>query len=296
MIRSMTGFGDASGKTDDAEFFVELRSVNNKYFKAVFRLPDEFQSLEPILETAMRRTLKRGTVTLRVAVSETSERAALDINSSALQRYIEQLEGTEAIQSGRVKLDAGSLVTLPGVLQPPGGEDERLRQTRAVLEPLVEKAAEKLLDMRQVEGAAARDDLMSQHDVIASRLAEIEERAPEVVKVYQERLQGRMQALLADAEMTVQPAELIREIAVYAEKTDIAEEIVRLRGHLVQFKERLNDDAGEPVGRTLDFITQEMLREANTIASKSPDAEVSKRTVEIKGAIDRIKEQVQNIE
>jgi len=292
----MTGFGDASGKTDDAEFFVELRSVNNKYFKAVFRLSDEFQSLEPILEAEMRRTLKRGTVTLRVAVSETSEEAALDINPRALQRYIDQLEQSEAVRAGRVRLDAGSLVTLPGVLQPPPGEDERLRRARDTLVPLVQTAAQKLLEMRRVEGAALREDLMGQHDVIASRLSEIEDRSPEVVRVYERRLQTRMQALLADAEMTVEPGELIREIAVYAEKTDIAEEITRLRGHLVQFRERLEDDSGEPVGRTLDFITQEMLREANTIASKSPDAEISKRTVDIKGAIDRIKEQVQNVE
>lgn len=292
----MTGFGDASGKTEDAEFFVELRSVNNKYFKGVFRLPDEFQSLEPILETAMRRTLKRGTVTLRVAVSETSEQAALDINPKALQRYVDQLEATEAVSSGRLRLDAGSLVTLPGVLQPPPGEDERLRRVRDVLVPLVEQAAQKLLEMRRVEGAALRDDLMAQHGVIAARLGEIEYRAPEVAKVYEKRLKNRMEALLADAELTVEPSELIREIAVYAEKTDIAEEIIRLRGHLVQFKERLDDQTGEPVGRTLDFITQEMLREANTIASKSPDAEISKRTVDIKGAIDRIKEQVQNVE
>jgi uncharacterized protein (TIGR00255 family) len=154
----------------------------------------------------------------------------------------------------------------------------------------------KLLEMRRAEGAALREDLMNQHEVIADRLEQIEAHAPEVVKVYEKRLQSRMQALLDDAELTVEPRDLIREIAVYAEKTDIAEEITRLRGHLVQFQSRIEADDAEPVGRTLDFITQEMLREANTIASKSPDATVSMLTVDIKGAIDRIKEQVQNIE
>ncbi len=292
----MTGFGGASAKTEDAEYFVELRSVNNKYFKAVFRLSEEYQSLEPVLEVAMRKTLKRGTVTLRVAISESSEQAALNVNYRALEHYITELRKAPSIKSGDVALDAGALLQLPGVLQPPGGEDLRIERARAVLVPLVEKAAEAMLEFRRTEGANLREDLGNQHDLIADRLTKIEAKAPDVARVYQQRLQTRMASLLADAGMTVEPADLIREIAVYAERTDIAEEIIRLRGHLSQFRDRLDDQSGEPVGRTMDFITQEMLREANTIASKSPDAEISRYTVEIKGAIDRIKEQVQNIE
>ncbi len=292
----MTGFGGASAKTDDAEYFVELRSVNNKYFKAVFRLSEEYQSLEPVLEVAMRKTLKRGTVTMRVAISESSEQAALNVNYRALEHYIGELRKAPSVKSGEVALDAGALLQLPGVLQPPGGEDERIERARAVLVPLVEKAAEAMLEFRRTEGAALREDLGNQHDLIADRLTKIEAKAPDVAQVYQQRLRTRMESLLADAGMTVEPADLIREIAVYAERTDIAEEITRLRGHLSQFRDRLDDQSGEPVGRTMDFITQEMLREANTIASKSPDAEISRFTVEIKGAIDRIKEQVQNIE
>jgi uncharacterized protein (TIGR00255 family) len=140
------------------------------------------------------------------------------------------------------------------------------------------------------------DDLRSHRDYIATRLTEIRGLAPGVVADYEQRLRQRIDLLLKEIDRQVDPADLVREIAVYAERTDIAEEIKRLGAHLDQFGELLTTSQGRPIGRTLDFLAQEMLREANTIASKSPDADISRRTVEIKGAIDRIKEQCQNVE
>jgi uncharacterized protein (TIGR00255 family) len=139
-------------------------------------------------------------------------------------------------------------------------------------------------------------DLHGHCDVIAGHLQVIAERAPVVVELYQERLSQRMKTLLAREGTALRDEDLLREVAIFAERSDIAEEVSRLQGHLVQFQEIIDDRSGQPVGRTLDFLSQEMLREANTIGSKCLDVEVSRRIVEIKGGIDRVKEQAQNVE
>ena len=296
MIRSMTGFGDSSARDGGVERSVEIKSVNNKYFKTIMRLPESLQPLEPEFEVVLRRRLDRGTVTLSISVSDASEKAAFRINTSALDHYVSQLREAESVKKGDgVALDLSCLLNLPGVLQPPGDEEGRLQTARDLLVPLIESACDKLVEMRTVEGADLERDLMSQHDLIRANLERVAAHAPGVVKDYETRLRARIEALLSDAEMSVDQADLVREIAVYAEKTDIAEEITRLRGHLVQFSDRITGNDGSPTGRTLEFLTQEMLREANTMASKSPSADVSRLIVEIKGAIDHIKEQVLNV-
>jgi uncharacterized protein (TIGR00255 family) len=291
----MTGFGEASAQTAGAHYFVEVRSLNSKYFKASIRLPEAFQGLEAEMESALRKRVHRGTVTLTGTCTDISESAAFEVNHLALQRYVDQIRKAPAIASGQVQIDLGALLPLPGVLQPPANEEARLHKAREAFLPLLEKACDGLQAMREVEGKALRDDLLRQKELIASLLVMITQRAPGVVAEYEARLQSRIQMMLQSADLRVEPTELIREIAVYAEKTDIAEEIQRLSGHIEQFS-RLLGAGDKPVGRTLDFLSQEMLREANTIASKSPNAEISRATVEIKGAIDRIKEQVQNVE
>jgi|ERR1051326_8172728 uncharacterized protein (TIGR00255 family) len=291
----MTGFGEASAQEGGAHYFVEVRSLNSKYFKATIRLPEAFQGLEAEMETALRRRVHRGTVTLTGSCTDTSEAAAFEVNHLALERYIEQMRKAPQVAKGNLSIDVAALLALPGVLQPPANEEARLHKARAAFLPLLNKACDGLQAMREVEGKALREDLLRQGNLIASLLAMIGQRAPTVVAEYEARLQSRIQTLLQSADLRVEPAELIREIAVYAEKTDIAEEIQRLSGHIDQFRQLLNESE-KPVGRTLDFLSQEMLREANTIASKSPNAEISRATVEIKGAIDRIKEQVQNVE
>jgi uncharacterized protein (TIGR00255 family) len=293
----MTGFGDASAQAGGVHYFVEVRSLNSKYFKAVIRLPDAYQGLEAEMEAALRRRLARGTVTLTANCTDTSESAAFEINHRALERYIEQIHKTPSVAGGRVSFDLASLLGLPGVLQPPANEEARMNRARKAFMPLLDSACDGLIRMRETEGRSLRDELLRQRDLIAERLGKITERAPGVVAVYEARLKGRIEAMLQSAELRVEPGELIREIAVYAERTDIAEEISRLSGHIEQFSGLISQDDQPPVvGRTLDFLAQEMLREANTIASKSPDSEISRAIVEVKGAIDRIKEQVQNVE
>jgi uncharacterized protein (TIGR00255 family) len=290
----MTGFGDVSAQRDGTHYFVEVRSLNNKYLKAVIRLPESLQSLEPELESVLRHRLQRGTVTLTVSVAEQSAGAALDVNHDALQRYVDQLMQAPACADGRVRLDLAALLTLPGVLQPPSDEEARLHRARETLVSLAEQACTILIERRSREGESLARELESQLDLMSDRLEAIHERAPNVVAEYEKRLKARVEVLLADADISADPSDLIREIAVYAEKTDIHEEVTRLREHIRHFRDLIASEV--PVGRTLDFLSQELLREANTMASKSPNADLARLIVEIKGAIDRIKEQVQNVE
>lgn len=292
----MTGFGDASRDVDGIRYFIEIRSLNNKYFKGVIRLPEEFQVLEAELESELRRRLTRGTVTLTARCSDASAGSTFEVNHKALDHYVSQISRSQAVASGNVAMDIGALLGLPGVLQPPANEEQRVGRARTVFRELLSKACEHLVSMRNREGLLLREELIGHGQMIEDRLAKIQLRAPTVVKDYEDRLRSRIDQMLKDAGITLQAADLIREIAIYAERTDIAEEIARLSGHIRQFHDLLANHDDRAIGRTLDFLSQEMLREANTIASKSPDSDISRMTVEIKGAIDRIKEQVQNVE
>jgi uncharacterized protein (TIGR00255 family) len=295
MIRSMTGFGEAAARVDGAHYAVEIRSVNNKYFKAQVRLPDELQGLEAEIDAAVARRLSRGSIIVTVRLADTSANAAAQINTNAIQRYLEQLLSIPGLNHESARVDIGALMALPGVVIHDTGE-ERLKSARAVLVTLVDEACNKLQVMRDREGKMLLTDLHKHRRVIAEHLAVVKARVPVTVQLYQERLRQRMQTLLAESGTAVQDEDLLREVAVFAERTDIAEEVARLEGHLAQFTEIIDSEDGEPSGRTLDFLSQELLREANTIASKCLDVEISRRIVEIKGAIDRIKEQAQNVE
>lgn len=296
MVRSMTGYGDASATMDGVHYFVEVRALNNKYFKATIRLADALQGLESEFEARLREKISRGTVTLTARSTDTSASAAYTINIEALERYMAQLGQLEMGRGSGGRVDPASLLQLPGVLQPPADEEDRLEKAKRVFLPLLDKAVSALIAMREREGKVLVEDLRSHQEYISERLGLIAERAPGVVADYQLRLKTRIETMLKQADATVETGDLIREIAVYAERTDIAEEVKRLGAHLDQFAALISGTDGKPIGRTLDFLAQEMLREANTIASKSPDAAISRSTVEIKGAIDRIKEQAQNIE
>lgn len=295
MIRSMTGFGSASAEADGAHYSVEIRSVNNKFFKALVRSPEELQELDAELEAALSRRLNRGSVVATIRFADSSANAAAQINAAAMQRYLQQLLQVDGLDHDSARIDLGALLALPGVVVTDTGE-ERLARARTVLIDLVAKACDKVLAMRQREGRSLHEELHKHCSMIRSHLGTVAERAPEVVTRYQERLRQRMESLLAETGMPVRDEDLLREVAVFAEKSDIAEEVARLAGHLDQFEEIIDADGEEPAGRTLDFLSQEMLREANTIGSKCLDVEIARRIVEIKGAIDRIKEQAQNVE
>lgn len=294
MIRSMTGFGDASSSDTGSVYAIEVRSVNNKFLKTSIRIPDRLASLEPEIEQIVRSKIARGSVTVTVNCTETDEGAAQEINGPALRKYAQQI--ADSIGAPIESVAVTNLVNLPGVLCPPTDGKARLSKARTAIRPLIELSLEHLVAMRTREGISLHDDLMNNVEVIHVRLEQIAEFAPKIISDYQNRLKSRIESLIDESGGDIDQNDLVREVAVYAEKTDIAEEIVRLREHLIHFKDLLGENGSRPIGRTMDFLAQELLREANTIASKSPDAKMSRLIVEIKGAIDRIKEQVQNAE
>ena len=295
----MTGFGDASEQVETTHYAVEVRSVNNRYFKVVIRLPEELAGTEAELEAQLRKRLIRGSVTLTVKRRDPGVNPGQEINEQALASYlkqVEQLHQTVLANDRTITLDLTSLLTLPGVLGTPDRQDQILELARPVITRLTDRACDRLLAMRMVEGQAIADDLNKQAAVVHDRLDQIKERAPLVSEEYHKRLRSRIDDLISRADIKAEQKDLIHEVAIFAERADISEEITRMCGHLDQFDQFLATADGEPSGRTLDFIAQELLREANTIASKSNDAQISRAIVEVKGAIDRIKEQVQNVE
>jgi len=298
MIRSMTGFGQAAGQVDGVHYAVEIRSVNNRYFKSTIRLPEELASLEANLESQLRSRVHRGSITLTVKFRLADDVSPYQINDTALEDYLKHLQKLrdQVGNSQTANIDLTALLGLPGVLVQTDDIEQVATQARTAIKPLVDQACQGLLKMRQTEGKTLAEDLLIHREVITTRLAEVAKRAPLVVDEYHLRLRNRIADLLAKAQLEIAQPELIREIAIYAERCDISEEVSRLTGHMQQFQEILTNAQGDPSGRTLDFLTQEMLREANTIASKSNDVTIARHIVEIKGSIDRIKEQVQNVE
>jgi uncharacterized protein (TIGR00255 family) len=293
----MTGYGDASEQVGGVRYSVELRSLNNRFFKASLRVDDPIAGLEAELDSLLRKHLGRGSISLTVHARDAGSSAAAVIHDAALVAYLDHLEKLHERFTARqraVHIDLTALLMLPGVLQAPDPQ-QAVSAARPVVLRLTERACDKVLAMRTTEGRGIADDLIKQRQVIRDRLAVVATRAPQVIEEYHHRLRARIDDLLRRAELAVDQKDLVREVAIFAERADISEELSRLAGHLSQFEELAAADQ-EPAGRTLEFLTQEMLREANTIASKSNDATISRAIVEIKGAIDRIKEQAQNVE
>jgi len=293
MMRSMTGFGSASGAVDGIEYAVEARSVNNRYFKASVKLPESWGELETEIEAVLRKRLSRGTVTLTVRMRIPDDQAAYRVNKAALAKYVDQLREVEIGGNSTMRIELGSLLMLPGVCEPPP-LDELVQRTHDGLMKLAGKAIDELVKMRHTEGKTIAADLLANCKVIEEQTATIAARAPQLVKDYHQRLSTRVAELVQAGNAKIDQDSLAREVAIFAERSDIAEEVARLKAHLGQFREAIDDP--EPAGRKLDFIAQEMLREANTIASKASDAQVARAVVDVKTAVDRIKEQAQNVE
>jgi uncharacterized protein (TIGR00255 family) len=226
----MTGYGEASAQVGGAHFFVEVRSLNSKYFKATIRLPDEYQGLEAEMEQVLRTLITRGTVTVNARCADATETAAFEINAKALNRYVEQIKLMPKVEGVTPVVDTAALLSLPGVLQPPANEEERFERARSAFIPLLQKALKQLIEMRDREGRALQEDLESHRKDIAQRLVDIIRLSPQVIADYETRLKARIEALLKDAQINLSQVDLIREIAVYAERTDIAEETKRLTG------------------------------------------------------------------
>lgn len=289
----MTGFGDVHLDEHGHAFHLEIRSVNNRFLKTSIHLPDELAYLEAEIEPLIRRRLTRGTITLRLHVRDLSAAAAQELNAAAIQNYVRQLRAA-APADAAVTIDLATLAALPGVCQPRElTEDERTR-TWDSLRKLLDAALDRLVAMREREGRMLAADIEAHAERIRRNLDAVRVRAPLVIEEYRQRLTARVQELLARSGASLAPDDLLREVAIFAERSDVAEEIARLGSHLEQIAEC--DAWAEPAGRKLDFIVQEMLREANTIGSKAGDGEIARHVIEIKSAIDRLKEQVQNVE
>jgi len=293
MLRSMTGYGSARGEADGVAYDVEIRAVNHRYLKVIVRLPDVWSAAETEIEKRLRREIRRGSITVSVRMKVTDDKAAYRVNAAALNRYVDQLRQLEVDANPTMRIDLAALLQLPGVCESPSYED-LCEQTRDTLMSVVDEAVNDLAEMRKREGQALADDLLANCEAVQASLAVVTERAGTVVEDYHGRLQERVAQLMEAAKLELDADSLGREVAVFAERCDVAEEISRLTGHIEQF--RLNVASEEAAGRKLDFIAQEMLREANTIGSKASDTDISRAVVEMKTAVDRIKEQVQNVE
>lgn len=294
MICSMTGYGEAQRSEDGTHYALALRTVNSRYFKAGIKLPDSVQFVEPMVENLLRSRLSRGSATMTLRLRNETETAAYDVNRKALAAYANALTQVKLPDGVQATIDLASLSTLPGVCQMPEMDETQQARRATVICEMTAQVLDDLIGMRRREGQALYDDLLKHCNEVKEQLTLIMKRAPVVLQEYHERLGSRVEALLGSGRLELDRDSISREVALYAERCDISEEIVRLRAHLDHFVEIC--DADEPVGRKLDFLAQEMLREANTIGSKSNDAAIARAVIELKSLIDRIKEQVQNAE
>lgn len=293
MIRSMTGFGEAQLEEEGQAYHLEIRSVNNRYLKAVVHLPENFAFLEADTERLLRERLLRGSATMRLHVRDLTAAAALEINTAALRAYVEQLRSAGSADAP-LTIDLATLAALPGVCQPRELTQRQREQCWGIVERLTEQALGRLIEMRSVEGRALAADLDTHCQRVATHLHAVRARAPQVVQDYRDRLGARVRELLTGSNVHLAEADLLKETSIYAERSDITEELTRLEAHLQQFGAAAASP--EPAGRKLEFIAQEMLREANTMGSKAGDAQIARDIIDIKSAIDRIKEQILNVE
>jgi len=294
MIKSMTGYGAAEGRIGGVTYAVEIRTVNNRYFKASIRLPETVAFLEDEIERLLRKELSRGMVNYTLRLKDMPAEALFDINEKALQTVVNRLGKINASGGVEWELDVGGLLTLPGILTP-AVPDARMagRITRKVLS-VTRQALRGLKSMRAEEGAALGADLTRHCRAIERSLATVRIGSKAGPREYAGKLKRRIDEMLAAAKLRLDDETIAREVAIFSDRSDISEETARLDSHLGQFEKTVRTD--DQAGRKLDFICQEMLREANTIASKALDADVVHRVVDIKCLIERIKEQVQNVE
>lgn len=293
MLLSMTGFGIAQRHADDLDTEVEVRAINNRYFKLNLRMSDGLNALEPQVEAIVREALKRGTVQVNIRTARRSKLDDYRLNTVALDSYRKQLELLTQEWGLVQAFSLDALLPLPGVV------DEASRRSTPQedwphIEATLREALAQVADMRLREGEAMGRDLSTNLAEIRKNLAVIESRAPNVLQEYRQRITDRVNQHLAGMDARLTEADLAREIAIFSDRSDIGEEIVRLRSHLEQFEQSMQ--MAEAAGRKLDFITQEMFRETNTIGSKANDSQIAMAVVEIKGAIERIREMVQNVE
>ena len=292
MLLSMTGHGDASLSEASLSASVEIRSVNHRHFKLNQRLPDGYVSWEPAVETLCRAHLRRGSIQATITLQhETPPTSSID--KELLARYFSQVQEAlgDTIPSLPELLPA--LLSLPGTVSQAGSLADPPSHW-----PLVERclgtALENISRMRSQEGEAMATDLSTNLDEMKGLLKDITDRTPVVTQQYRERMGQRITQLLEPHDVELNHGDLVREVAIFADRSDVSEEVIRSQSHISQFSGVMQEETSN--GRALDFLAQEMFREANTIGSKANDSQIAMCVVQLKTCIERIREMVQNIE
>lgn len=291
-LLSMTGYGSAKGSVEGQEITVELKSVNNRYLDCSVRLPRNFLFAEDTVKQAVSAGVSRGKVDVFVSAQASQDSGTVvSVNEELARGYrdaVARIAETLGLESG---LNAFSLARFPDVLTVERRELDK-DKAAAALSEITAKAVEEFNAMREREGERLRRDMLGKLETIEGLVFVVEERSPQTVKEYRERLEARLRDILADRSLDEQ--RVITEAAIFADRTAVDEETVRLRSHIAQFRTMLEE--GSPIGRKMDFLVQEFNRESNTIGSKCSDASLAKVVVDLKSEIEKIREQLQNVE
>lgn len=291
MIRSMTGFGSAEGEVGGALVAVEVRSVNHRFFNPSIKLPSEFSRWEAEVREALRRTVTRGHVTLFARISREAREGRID--ESRFASYVQQLRDLQQRYGLDSTLEVGTILRLPDVIGSPV-EGEQVEGTAGELVDIVLRAVTAMDAMRTTEGARLCSYIDDRLQMVADAVERIAERAPARVVEQRDRLRQAVQELAGG--VAVDDQRLAQEIALLADRLDVSEEIARFRSHLEAFRTTLRNAPAEGVGKRLGFLLQELLRETNTTGSKANDAAILQDVLGIKEELERIREQVENLE
>ena len=292
MIRSMTGFGRSQQILDGMSISVEIKSVNHRYFDFSSRVPRVYGFLEEKLKSYIQSRVARGKIECFVQIEALEiEDCEVTVNHSLAAGYINALKELCERYDLRDDITVGSVSRNHDIFSVHKSEADEERIWNAV-KTVADSALDSFVSMREKEGAKLKADILSRCDIILSHVAYIEERSPETVKEYNNKLLERIRTVLEDVQVDEQ--RILTEAAIYADKIAVAEETVRLRSHIDQMHEFM--DSNEAIGRKTDFLVQEFNREANTIGSKAQDVEIARRVIDIKAEVEKIREQVQNIE
>ncbi|NLX70405.1 MAG: YicC family protein [Clostridiales bacterium] len=292
MIYSMTGFGRGKIEEEGREITVEVKTLNHRFLDVYVRLPRNLSFLEEHIRSTVRKHLTRGRVEVNLSCSNHIDAAVdVNINKPLLNAYLSCFDKLEQEHNIMNDIALSSLVNIPDIFII-NEKDEDQENLKNMVINLVEEVLADVKDMRRIEGGRLKEDLLQRIELIKSMLSSIEKRAPYVVDEYREKLKNRLNEILHGTDLDENRFNM--EVAFFAERCNITEEIVRFHSHIGQFINIL--DASEPAGRKLDFLVQEMNREINTIGSKANDLTISGLVVEIKSELEKIREQVQNIE
>jgi uncharacterized protein (TIGR00255 family) len=294
LLVSMTGFGEARAQNDQLAVSAEVRTINSRHFKLSVRAGEGYSSLEPNIDALVRKQVRRGTVQVSIRVVRHTSPDDIRLNSDVLAYYRERLVEIQNKVGDKSPIALDQLLMLPGVVQERSSDQIDAASDWPLIGQTLEQALAGLHEMRLIEGQAMEKDLRDNAAAIATELAAVKQRAPDVTKQFRERLSERLTKSLAEHDVELDATTIIREVSLFAERCDVSEEIVRLESHFEQFDELLSSELSN--GKKLEFLQQEMLRETNTIGSKANDIVVTRHVIEIKACLERIREQVQNVE